>query len=557
MGQELRPDHSASRFWGTLQDLVDALGPALLTVVTAPGGLHTGVADVVLNDPHEPPAPHQIVLGVGVDAGRDAAALLGALGELGVAGVVLKSDLPLAEEVAAAGEANGIAVMTVPHAASWVRLILLMRSVLLRGNLALPSEAFGGVATGDLFTFADAIAEMVDAPVTIEDQQSGVLAFSRRQDEADEARKEAILGGQVSERWLTQLRRRGVFRRLNSEPGPLYVETPGLKPRVAIAVRAGGQVLGSIWAVVEKPLGPDREAALRQAARDVAIHLLRHRISHDVHRKFQSQLVAAVLEGDALASDAATRLHLEGDAFSVLSIRLASPDPSEAGMLLGGAWDIWERHLAVLGRRSSAAVYSGSLYAILPIRPLLESSLAATRQLAQSYAVRASESLRGVVRVGIGRIVRSLADIPLSRGDADRALDAVSTLTTDEVKRSVVTLGDVRTRAMLLRMWRLVQDDPLTLSGPVAKLTAYDREHGTAFLQTLRMYLDSFGAIESIAKELRIHPNTVRYRLRHMQRVGEFDLRESEERLLVALEVALPRLTERRSSVRAASPGPS
>jgi sugar diacid utilization regulator len=554
MGLELRPDDRSSRFWGTLQDLVDALGPALLTVVTAPGGLHTGVADVVLNDPHEPPAEHQIVLGVGVDPERDAVALLRTLGELGVAGVVLKSDVPLAADIAAAGDASGIAIMTVPNAASWVRLVLLMRSVLLRGNLALPSEAFGGVATGDLFTFANAIAEMVDAPVTIEDQHSGVLAFSGRQDEADEARKDAILGGRVSERWLGELRRRGVFRRLGAEPGPLYVEAPGLKPRVAIAVRAGGQVLGSIWAVVDKPLSPDRQAALRQAASHVAIHLLRHRISHDVHRKFQSQLVAAVLEGDALASDAATRLHLEGDAFSVLSIRLPGQDQSDAGVVLEGAWDVWERHLAVLGRRSSAAVYSGSLYAVLPIRPLLDSSLAATRQLADSYAVRASESLRGVVRVGIGRIVRSLADIPLSRGEADRALDAVTTLTTDEASRSVVTLGDVRTRAMLLRMWRIVQDDPLASSGPVAKLTAYDREHGTAFLQTLKMYLDSFGAVESIAKELRIHPNTVRYRLRHMQRVGEFDLREAEERLLVALEVSLPVLTHPQGSAAAVAP---
>ena len=46
------------------------------------------------------------------------------------------------------------------------------------------------------------------------------------------------------------LNERGFFKRLYSDLGPVYCEAlaPDVLPRVAIAVRAGAEVLGSIWA---------------------------------------------------------------------------------------------------------------------------------------------------------------------------------------------------------------------------------------------------------------------------------------------------------------------
>ncbi|MGW7307419.1 hypothetical protein ACWGI1_17790 [Streptomyces sp. NPDC054835] len=38
------------------------------------------------------------------------------------------------------------------------------------------------------------------------------------------------------------------------------------KPRAAIAVRAGGEILGSIWVIIRDRLGPDGERALAEAA---------------------------------------------------------------------------------------------------------------------------------------------------------------------------------------------------------------------------------------------------------------------------------------------------
>src|SRR5438067_2089024 len=85
---------------------------------------------------------------------------------------------------------------------------------------------------------------VIDAPVTIEDRSSRVLAFSGRQDEADRSRVETILGRQVPERYSRMLTERGVFRDLYRSDQPVYIEPPGgladfIVPRAAVAVRAG------------------------------------------------------------------------------------------------------------------------------------------------------------------------------------------------------------------------------------------------------------------------------------------------------------------------------
>src|SRR2546423_1099798 len=119
-------------------------------------------------------------------------------------------------------------------------------------------QTLGGIPSGDLFALANAIGALLDAPVTIEDRSSRVLAFSGRQDEADASRVETILGRQVPERFSRMLSERGVFRELHRSDRPVYIEPlpdprSGLTMlRVAIAVRAGDEFLGSIWAAVPR-----------------------------------------------------------------------------------------------------------------------------------------------------------------------------------------------------------------------------------------------------------------------------------------------------------------
>ncbi|WP_235736708.1 hypothetical protein [Nocardioides alcanivorans] len=116
----------------------------------------------------------------------------------------------------------------------------------------------GGGSLDELFALAEQIAEVIDAPVTIEDAHSRVLAYSGRQDDTDPARVSTIIGRRVPREVREHFRLHGVFRRLATSDEPFLVEgfageTAGtwVRPRLVVPVRAGDTWLGSIWAVRE------------------------------------------------------------------------------------------------------------------------------------------------------------------------------------------------------------------------------------------------------------------------------------------------------------------
>src|ERR1700729_572490 len=235
----------------SLHRVLDDLGATLLELVCAPSGAGSDeIGGVAIHDPvDEPVLPRRaLVLGVGVQAPSDTAALLATLGKHEAAGLVLRSPGTVDKAVAAAVESSGVALLALTRGASWTQLAALLRSLLAEGDVGDDGpETLGGMPSGDLFSVANAVAALIDAPVTIEDRSSRVLAFSGRQDEADRSRVETILGRQVPERYSRMLAERGVFRELYRSDQPVYVEPPpggaGLAdftlPRAAVAVRAG------------------------------------------------------------------------------------------------------------------------------------------------------------------------------------------------------------------------------------------------------------------------------------------------------------------------------
>ncbi|MGH2734822.1 MAG: hypothetical protein ACRDKZ_04520 [Actinomycetota bacterium] len=115
------------------------------------------------------------------------------------------------------------------------------RPVIETSRLEAFSDGVHGLAAADLFALADAIAGLIDAPVTMEDRLSRVVAYSGRQDEADDAPAETIIGRRVPDRFLEKLEAEGVFRRFRNENGGVYIEGigEGILPRLAVPVRAG------------------------------------------------------------------------------------------------------------------------------------------------------------------------------------------------------------------------------------------------------------------------------------------------------------------------------
>ncbi|MEV4895733.1 PucR family transcriptional regulator, partial [Nonomuraea sp. NPDC055795] len=268
------------------------LGTTVMGVAASPGDLGTEVTGVHIYDPLDEllVPPGGILLAVGVHAASDIRDLL--YRARTAAAIVVKVPVEVDEQVRAAVLETGIAVLGLTRAASWSQVAALLRSLLAEGDLDEPGEE----PQGDLFALANAVCALLDAPVTIEDRSSRVLAYSGRQDEADPGRVETVLGLQVPERFQRMLDERGFFKQLYQSREPVYIELHDGTSinRTAVAVRSGDEILGSIWAAVREPLSEQRQRAFADAAKIVALQLLRERAGADTQRRLRADLLSTL-----------------------------------------------------------------------------------------------------------------------------------------------------------------------------------------------------------------------------------------------------------------------
>ncbi|MFJ8818671.1 PucR family transcriptional regulator [Amycolatopsis thermoflava] len=531
--------------------VLDDLGGTLLDLVHGDPGVAGDIGGVAIHDPFEEPVlpRHALVLGVGIREPADIVRLLRALGKQEAAGLVVRAPVAVPAEVTAAVDETGVVLLGLTRGASWAQLAAMLRALLAEGDVGQAEpEMLGGVPSGDLFAVANAIAELIDAPVTIEDPRSRVLAFSGRQDEADPSRVETILGRQVPERFARMLTDRGVFRELYRSDRLVYVDAlvnlDGLTmPRVAVAVRAGDEVLGSIWAAVREPLSAEREQALREAARLVALHMLRVRAGTDVSRRLRAELLSTALEGGAGAREAMARLGLAGRPVVVLALALADRGPGardDAGVAteLQRVSDGLAMHLTAVHPRAASALVGDVAYGLVPVEGEGDGEQWAV-SIATEFVDRVGERVPAVV--AIGPVAEDVPALAGARASADRALRVLRA--EPRTGRRVARLADVQVEALLLELRDLVAARGDRPTGPVARLFDYDRQHNTNLVETLRAWLDSFGDVNAAANAVYVHPNTFRYRLRRLAEVAQLDLSDPEARFaaMLQLRVIAPR----------------
>ena len=129
-----------------------------------------------------------------------------------------------------------------------------------------------------------------------------------------------------------------------------------------------------------------------------------------------------------------------------------------------------------------------------------------------------------------------LAGAAAARTEVDRVLDsaerhpgAIGQVTSLDEARTAVLLDEIVTH--------VAADD--AVGGPAGARAA---RAGPVLADTLRAYLDGFGDIAAVARRLHVHPNTVRYRVRRIEKLLATSLADADVRLVLSLSL---RATER------------
>ena len=534
----------------SLRRVLDDLGHTLLDLVHGEVDALVDVGGVVIYDALDEPAypPRALVLGVGVDA-EGIAPLVARLSGEGAVALVVRAPVEIDDDARATIAESGVALLGLARGATWAQLAALLRSLLADGDIgAADRESIGGLPSGDLFAVANAIAALLDAPVTIEDRSSRVLAFSGRQEEADASRAETIIGRQVPERYARMLTERGIFRDLYRYDRPVIVDPVILgaegitTQRIAIGVRAGDEVLGSVWAAMDGPLTPQRAAGLRDAAKLVALHLLRIRAGADVQRRLSTELVGTALEGGLGARDALARLGLGGQRVMVIGaalVRDAQSEPSARAeqLLIADQQrfaDALAVHLSAVRPGAAVALVGDVAYGIFATAADADVAEERAVGIAHDFLERVGTRMPAIVAVG--PVASDVAGIAQSRAAADRILRV---LRQTRGSARVARTADVQLESLVLELRDLSAsrgDGPME---PIARLIAYDERHDAQLVLTLQSWLESFGDIAAASASQYVHANTFRYRLRRVQEVSGLDLDDPDARFAAMLQLRM------------------
>lgn len=522
----------------TLRQILVALGELLIEVHPADAAGDVPIRNVAILDPDDELGsyPQSLVLVIGA-RGREAIRFVRAAARRHAVAAAVKLDAAddPDELRAVAADAN-VALLVVAAEVRWEQLASLAREV-----LDSTAATVSGAEVSDLFSLAQTIATLAGGPVSIEDPDSRVLAYSRSDDEVDELRRLSILGWEGPQPYLATLREWGVFDRLRAGEDVVHIdEHPdlGIRRRLAVGIRAGSHNLGTIWVQQgSRPFAERAETALVGAARVAATYLLRRRVEAAPGGASRQELLGSLLDGGAAADRAAGRLGLD-PAVSAVVLCFAAPaeqDPAAGEWHRAETLSVVSVHVTSYRRGALVTALGSRVYAVLPDVPSGQPEQVLTALAADIVAVLRTRT--GLpVRAAAGSPAGTLADVARSRGEADRVLDAMAR---GRAGAAVGTMEDLRAEVLLGETLALLEANPDLRDRGVEALVAHDERHGTELVRSLLAYLDALGDVRAAAEGLHVHPNTLRYRIRRASTISGIDLADPQHRLVCHLHLLL------------------
>ncbi|MGW1628349.1 PucR family transcriptional regulator [Streptomyces anthocyanicus] len=542
----------------SLEQILRLIAPGMLDVVVAPRGTGVPVADAVLHDPGEErddgtwAASGLILLAVGVDAAApEAIDVLRGAERAGAAAVVLRRGArgPRAAllEAAALGRT---ALLTRRPGQGWTEVLGQLRTALAHSA---PTGGTGveGLRLGDLPELANTVAALVGGAITIEDPQSRVLAYSRMDHEPDPMRRLTILGQEVPRWRVDELRESGFFQALWNTDGVVRLPADDrYAERLAVAVRHGSEILGSLWAAADgRPLAEDAAAALHTAARAAVPHLAHHQTWGRAAARARESAVHALLDGSGPAARVAHDAGVAPDRpYTVLVAEAydsrdltAVPAPATGGAAGQRTLDVLALQAEAYRPGCVTARSGRRLYVLIPAED-------GETDPARALTATARSVPRGVVFAGVGPVAADLSGLPASREAAELVVrvlrERAARRPAADVVSAVAAFGEVVPEVSALRVLDLIVPLWQSLSGPVHAMVEHDRAHGSEYGASVGAYLDAFGDTGTAAQRLNVHPNTLRYRLRRARELFGVDLADPTLRLLADVGLRLARRTE-------------
>lgn len=388
--------------------------------------------------------------------------------------------------------------------------------------------------------FADRVSEVLQCPITIEDANHRLIAYSTHEHYTDPARTATIINRRVPEKVINSLWREGVIPKLLSNSEPIRVEMiseVGLGNRIAISIWKNKEVLGFIWAIeMEQTWTEEQFELLKQAAKAAKNLLLQLQIrKHKKEERIQEFFWKLLTGHFSSHNDIIQQCH-------VLNIPVY---PFSSVVIFHFKQEIQpqvERQIDYLLKTTQQLAVP--LYTIDHHRLTLlaapksnANAQADIKRFLRSFIAQMNERFRIEVTDGaFGSIYECYTKIEKSYKEAQTVLNMKRAFSHDLGNvQSYQELGMYQFFDLLLEKKR----DGDFYNETLEKLKQYDNRHHASLVKTIETFLDHDSNVNETAKALNIHPNTLSYRLKRIAEIGEIDLHDMNQKVKLYIDIKL------------------
>lgn len=414
--------------------------------------------------------------------------------------------------------------------ADWADVAQILRALGSAGSGSVAS----GIRQGDLFALANTLASIAGGAVSLVDTAGRILGYSTHADQPiDALRRSTTLALHEGYHPRTDAH----FLRLSTSASAIYFEGNGSQfGRVALPVRAGGELLGTVWMIQVNPAGATSTRKILDSVEPlVSHHMLRARNTAQTDERRSTDLLRALFEDAKSRRTAAAQLGLSpSTSHTVVCFRLL--DRENTRLVFGAQQLLHQAATTAKGQFawSHCALLDGVIVALIA---------SADESLLRLFAERITQTSGGSAIAGIGRVAETQTSIPRSYRDAVGISQLLSARRQRSVRvgpgdrPTVATLSEVRAELGLARINEILQDSEILEDDEAQRILLHDRLNQSSLAETLLTVLTFQGSVRRAAAALHVHQNTIRYRLDTIRDELGIDLEDAPTRLWVWLRL--------------------
>ncbi|MCL6586990.1 MAG: PucR family transcriptional regulator [Anoxybacillus sp.] len=388
--------------------------------------------------------------------------------------------------------------------------------------------------------FADRISDLLQCPITIEDANHRLIAYSAHDDYTDPARTATIISRRVPEKVINSLWKKGVIPALLSSQEPLRIETiseVGLGNRVAVSIWKNQEVIGFIWALeTDRTLSKDDLELLKKAAKAaknkvLQLYMRKNKREERVQEFFWKLLTGHITANEEIKENFDFLQIPTAPLFSVFVFRFANDITSDIEKQIS--------YILQTTQQIQVLLYTvdRSDFILLAAPKSTRQPLAECSQFIASFATKMKERFHiANIQSSFGGIYETFEYIEKSYKEALTVLSMKEKFPAQTASiYGYQQLGIYQFFDLLLEKKRQGELTNSTL----AKLQAYDEKHHTNLIETFEVFFDHDSNVNETAKALNIHPNTLSYRLKRIAEIGEIDLHDMNQKVKLYIDIKL------------------